>query len=162
MSAAHVVLFAALTLAAWTDLRRRMIPNVITYPAIAMVFAISAGSSQWEGFAASLLGAAVCGGLLALAWLAGALGGGDVKLAVLMGASLGWTEGLHALMWTFTLAAVCMLSTVIWKEGLGGIWRSLRPRPLPGDIAGTMTPDARPMYLAPAALAAVLLVTWPK
>jgi len=162
MSAVHVVLLVALALAAWTDLRRRVIPNRLTYPALALILAIPLGLSDWDGLFASLLGAAVCGGLLMLAWLAAALGGGDVKLAAVLGAGLGWVDGLSALMWTFTLAAVWMLSTVIWKDGARGAWRSLRPRPLPEDVAVTLTPEARPMYLAPAALVAALLVTWPR
>jgi Flp pilus assembly protein protease CpaA len=161
MSAAHAILFAALLLAAWTDLRRRVIPNWITYPAIMASLALAVLRLGLEGLVDSLLGAAVCGGLLFLAWLAGALGGGDVKLAALIGATFGWADGLYALMWTFTLAAVCMLSLTIWTDGPKGIWRALRPQRLPDDETSTLPQNTRPLYLAPAALIAVILMTWP-
>lgn len=161
MSAAHVILFAALLLAAWTDLRRRVIPNWITYPALTACLAISALRFGSEGLVESIRGAAVCGGILLFAWLAGALGGGDVKLAALLGAALGWTDGLYALMWTFTLAAVCMLSLTIWAEGVTGVWRALLPQRLPDGDSNLMRQAARPLYLAPAALVATVLITWP-
>ena len=160
MSAAHAILFAALLLAAWTDLRRHLIPNWITYPALAASLALAFVRFGVEGLIGSLLGAAVCGGLLLLAWLAGALGGGDVKLAALIGATFGWADGLYALMWTFTLAAICMLSLTIWTDGPIGVWRALRPQRLADD--GAAPPHSpRPLYLAPAALVAALLITWP-
>lgn len=160
MPTAHFVLLAALLLAAWTDLRRHKIPNALTYPALALCLAASYFDSRLDGLLFSLMGIVVCGGLMLLAWLSGALGGGDVKLAAVMGAALGWVDGLYALMWMFTLAAIWMLSTAIWTEGPQGVWRSLRPQPLPPDGV-TMPPRTRPMYLAPAALAAAVLITWP-
>ena len=162
MSAAHATLFAALLLAAWTDVRRRVIPNWITYPALAACLAIAFFLDGSDGVISSLLGALVCGGLLLFAWLAGALGGGDVKLAALIGATFGWADGLYALMWTFTLAAVCMLSLTIWTDGAGGVWRALRPQRLPDDGTKTLPQNARPLYLAPAALVAAVLITWPR
>jgi Flp pilus assembly protein protease CpaA len=161
MSAAHAILFAALLLAAWTDFRRRIIPNWITYPALAASLALAFLRFDLEGFAASLLGAAVCGGLLFPAWLSGALGGGDVKLAALIGAAFGWADGLYALMWTFTLAAVCMLSLTIWTDGPGGVWLALRPQRLSDDETTMLPQHVRPLYLAPAALIAAILITWP-
>jgi len=161
MSAAHVILFAALLLAAWTDLRRRVIPNWVTYPALAGCLGLAAFRSGSAGFVDSVLGALVCGGVLLLAWLAGALGGGDVKLGALIGAALGWAEGLNALMWTFTLAAICMLSVTIWTGGLGGVWRGLQPQRLPEESGGPHQQHVRPLYLAPAALVAAVLITWP-
>ncbi len=160
MPAAHVVLIATLAVAAWTDLRRHKIPNTLTYPAIALCLAVSYFDSGLDGLPFSLMGTLVCGGLMFLAWLPGALGGGDVKLAAVMGAALGWANGLSALMWMFTLAAIWMLSTAIWTDGPQGVWRSLSPQPLPSDTA-TMPPQTRPMYLAPAALAAAVIITWP-
>jgi Flp pilus assembly protein protease CpaA len=162
MSAAHAILFAALAVAAWTDLRRRLIPNWVTYPAIIACLAIALLRDGPDGFITSLLGALVCGGLLLIAWLGGALGGGDVKLAALIGATFGWAQGLYALMWTFTLAAVCMLSLTIWTDGARGVWQALRPQRLPDDATSTMPAhDVRPLYLAPAALVAAILITWP-
>ena len=160
MPAAHIVLLVTLLLATWTDVRSRRIPNALLYPALLLCLAASFRDAGQEGLIDSLLGVFVCGGLLLLAWLAGGLGGGDVKLAAVIGAALGWADGLYALMWTFTLAAIWMLSSVLWADGPAGAWRSLRGPSPPAEDQTTMPPEARPMYLAPAALIAAVLVTW--
>lgn len=161
MNAAHLILFAALLFAAWTDFRRRVIPNWITYPALAACFAVALLRFGSEGLFASLAGAVVCGGVLLLAWLTRAVGGGDVKLAALIGSAFGWADGLYALMWTFTLAAICMLSFILWKDGATGVVRAMRSGELAEGDAADVPIEARPLYLAPAALIAAVLVTWP-
>jgi hypothetical protein len=62
-------------------------------------------------------------------------------------------------MWTFTLAGLCMLSLTIWNDGWSGVWRGMRPQRLPDDETITLPEQARPLYLAPAALVAVILIT---
>ena len=76
-----------LVAAAWSDVRRRLIPNRLTYPALGAVLTLT---PLWPG-RGSL--DALLGGLAALAVAlavrrlsAGGLGGGDVKLAALAGA----------------------------------------------------------------------------
>ena len=72
---------------AWSDLRRRIIPNRIVYPVLVLALAAS-GAWPDRGFAEAL-----AGGLGALAVViairglsGGGLGRGDVKMAALMGA----------------------------------------------------------------------------
>ena len=71
----------------WSDLRRRVIPNRIVYPALVLELA-AFGAWPDRGFAEAL-----AGGLGALAVVTitrglsgGGLGGGDVKMTALMGA----------------------------------------------------------------------------
>ncbi|HVJ68581.1 MAG TPA: A24 family peptidase [Caulifigura sp.] len=125
MSLPVLILLAAVAFAAWFDFRRRCIPNGLAYAALGVCLAAAGFESGLEGLALSLVGAAVCGGLLSLAWRTDAVGGGDVKLAALIGASLGWADGLHALLWTFTIAAVWMLGSVIAS------------RPSPRDVSSS-------------------------
>lgn len=94
---------AAAALAAF-DLRFRLIPDLYT---LALGAAGIAGPLA-PGLAASVVGAAVGGGLLAAArWIVGrrlrreAMGLGDVKLAAALGVLLGPTP----LLWTTTIAA---------------------------------------------------------
>ncbi|TMQ60479.1 MAG: prepilin peptidase [Candidatus Eisenbacteria bacterium] len=84
----------ALLAIAWIDLDTQTIPDVVTIPGVGLGLAASLFAPP--GLAGALLGA-VCGG--ASLWLVGALyerstgvpgmGGGDVKLAAMMGAFLG-------------------------------------------------------------------------
>ena len=84
----------ALLAVAWIDLDTQTIPDVVTIPGVGLGLAASLFAPP--GLAGALLGA-VCGGVSL--WLVGALyeratgvpgmGGGDVKLAAMMGAFLG-------------------------------------------------------------------------
>ena len=98
---AHPVLFVpqaafllALLAVAWIDLDTRTIPDVFTIPGVGLGLAASLFGPP--GIGAALLGAAAGGGSL---WLVGyayeratgvpGMGGGDIKLAAMMGAFLG-------------------------------------------------------------------------
>ncbi|WP_299564510.1 A24 family peptidase [uncultured Mycolicibacterium sp.] len=104
--AAVLAWFAALTV--W-DIRRRRLPDALTLPGAA---AVLAGAALTGHGPAALLGGAGLGLLYLLVSLArpGALGGGDVKLAVGTGALAGIC-GPHA--WLFA-ALAAPLFTAGW------------------------------------------------
>jgi prepilin peptidase CpaA len=161
-----VILIAALIIAAWTDVALRKIFNWTTYPAIATCIAAGAWKTGVEGALDALLGLAVCGGLMLVCYLCLDVGGGDVKLAALVGAGLGWANGLYALLWTFTLAGVIAAAVIIWRVGaarlLTSILRRILCRPRNDQQLALQTEMQRPLFLAPAALAAVLIVASPQ
>lgn len=86
-----------------TDIRARLIPNAVTYPAsiIVMIAWTLVGIPEAQ---ASLIGAAITGGFALVVWGLGRLvylrgdvfGLGDVKLAFFIGAALGSTLALSA------------------------------------------------------------------
>ncbi len=90
----HAAFLLALLVVTWIDFDTRTIPDAITIPGVGIGLALSLFLPP--GPAAALLGA-LCGG--ASLWLVGAayeratgvpgMGGGDVKLAAMMGAFLG-------------------------------------------------------------------------
>ncbi len=90
----HAAFLLALVAVAWIDLDTRTIPDVVTIPGVGLGLAASLFGPP--GIGAALLGAAVGGTSL---WLVGyayeratgvpGMGGGDVKLAAMMGAFLG-------------------------------------------------------------------------
>jgi prepilin peptidase CpaA len=98
---ALATLFAALAISVVTDLRRRLILNVVTYPALIVV----ASCFLWLGGLPLLLeaglGALVCAGPFALMMLRGWMGAGDVKLIAVAGAVSGAAAG-----WSFSLAVL--------------------------------------------------------
>jgi leader peptidase (prepilin peptidase)/N-methyltransferase len=90
------ILIIILILTFFIDLEHRIIPDVLTLPGVAVGFLLSfvvTAPSVWN----SLLGIVVGGGIFYLAAVLGELlfkkesmGGGDIKLAMLLGAFLGW------------------------------------------------------------------------
>lgn len=85
-----LVLFALVAAAAVSDLRTRRIPNLLTVGGVAVALALRSPL----GGAAVLDGAAGAGVVLLAGvplFAAGALGGGDVKLLVAVGAFAGWS-----------------------------------------------------------------------
>ena len=121
---------AALVAITMIDLEHQIIPDVISLPGIlAGVLAnLATGHVSWLD---SVLGILIGGGVfLAIAlvgsWLAGqdAMGGGDIKLAAMLGAFLGWKVLLLSLFVSAIGGGV--LAAVLMSTGLRG-----RKDPLP-------------------------------
>jgi prepilin signal peptidase PulO-like enzyme (type II secretory pathway) len=88
------------------DVRRRRIPNAAVYPAIAiaLVVALIRPDGHWWSFL--LAGLAAGAFLIALSTISpGAMGGGDIKLAVLIGLVAGWPGVLVAVFVAFAVGA---------------------------------------------------------
>ncbi len=126
-------LFVALLVAAATvDLYHRIIPDKITLPGMVLGLALS-WSMPAKGLAGGLVGLFVCGGFLYFSgWLSArllkrpeAMGGGDIKLAAMIGTFLGWEGGLLAV----TLAAFA--GTVVGSAGMLLKGASLSARKVP-------------------------------
>lgn len=101
---AYGLLYSALLVVAGTDLSHKIIPNVITFPGIALGL-LSAATILPLGLVNGLIGLLVGGGILwLLAWASPYLfgkegmGGGDIKLLAMIGAFLGWKPALMTIM----------------------------------------------------------------
>lgn len=92
------LLLGALLVCTATDLLRYRVPNVVTYPSIALAFLLALVMPDAD-FKGAVIAAALAGGtFLILAIITrGGLGLGDVKLAVLIGAMLGLPAAYFAL-----------------------------------------------------------------
>lgn len=106
------VLSYVLIVVSFIDLDLRIIPDRVTLPGIAvgLILAPYLGLTTFGG---SLLGAVVGGGALYLIAIAGtaafgkeSMGGGDIKLAAMLGAFLGWQAVLLLLFVAFLSGAV--------------------------------------------------------
>jgi prepilin signal peptidase PulO-like enzyme (type II secretory pathway) len=108
------LLVLALLVITATDLLRFRVPNAITYPGTCL--ALAAALLMPDGNLDHALLAALLGGgvffLLALV-TGGGIGLGDVKLAVLIGATLGLPVAYQALLYGVLAAAVCMAVLLI-------------------------------------------------
>lgn len=102
--AARGILIIIMILTFFIDLRHRIIPDRLTFPGVILGFLLSFLVTS-PSVLNSLLGIAVGGGMFYLAAVLGELlfkkesmGGGDIKLAMVLGAFLGWQNILLILM----------------------------------------------------------------
>jgi len=127
-SLVYIVLSSALIIIAFIDLQEQMIPDIISLPGI-VVGLILSFIVPYMSFINSVLGALVGGGIiLIIAWVGSiafkkeALGGGDVKLAAMIGAFLGWRYTIISLFWGFFIGAlvgiILILSKIKSKEDM--------------------------------------------
>ena len=103
---ALATLALALAISVVTDLRSRLILNVVTLPALAIVAACFLWLGGFALLARSAIGVLVCAGPFALMMWRGWMGAGDVKLMAVAGAVSGAAAG-----WTFSLAVLLSVAT---------------------------------------------------
>lgn len=160
-------LVVLLLVATVTDVRRQMIYNWNTYPGIVLGFVLRWVEGGSAGLEDSIKGFAVCGGLMLVCFVLFGLGGGDLKLIAMMGAFLGFERGVEALLWTLVLGGILGGIVLVWQVGfvnivvgafrqLGRMWRAKGWVPLEPQARA---PLKQPLFLAPSALIAVLIVT---
>lgn len=89
--------FLTVLIAATTDLRCRRIPNWLVISSLLAAFATALTVHGLSGLGRSIAGAALGGATLGLFYLLGGMGMGDVKLCAAVGAWVGATQLLIAL-----------------------------------------------------------------
>jgi leader peptidase (prepilin peptidase)/N-methyltransferase len=123
---AFLVLAATCLAGSAIDLEHMLLPNRLVFPALALATPLlllaAAIDGSWWRFVHALIGAVGASGallLLAILWPRGnAMGGGDIKLALLLGLCLGWLGGGHValgLFLGFLLGSVAGVALVVTK-----------------------------------------------
>jgi prepilin peptidase CpaA len=148
-------------LAALIDLRRSVIPNLLTLPLIGVAPLVHGFLSGPGALGAALLGACACGVVPLFAFVRGGLGGGDLKLFVALGALLGSELGLRAELCALLLAAVQAAFVLAWRgtllttllAALRGAWRKPAAQGAALERAGCLR-------LGPSIALATWLVVW--
>ena len=126
MNPFSVIAVVAAGAAAFTDLRTGNIPNRISLGALCVGLAGSAclplATGQASAVPGSMLtalgGAILCGIAPFVLWRARALGGGDVKMFLALGALLGPMLGLEAQMMAFASGALIVPFRLAWEGRL--------------------------------------------
>ncbi|HBY56434.1 MAG TPA: prepilin peptidase [Candidatus Atribacteria bacterium] len=117
----YIILSSALIIIAFIDLQEQIVPDVISLPGIVIGFIISF-FVPYISFINSALGVLVGGGIILIIGLSGsaifkkeAMGGGDVKLAAMIGAFLGWRYIILSLFLGFFLGALAGIFLILSK-----------------------------------------------
>ena len=116
--------------------------------------------------AESVIGFLACGLVLLVCYVLFKVGGGDVKLMAMLGAFLGPERGINAMLLTFVLGGCMALIVLVWRVGPVRLTARVLRQVLWTISLGRwspLTPDERaqlqpPLFLAPNALAAVVIV----
>ena len=113
-----VPLLVALAIILILDFRAKIIPDVLTLPAIAYALVVAAFMKS-PPLGAALLGMVAGGGIVFLLVVAsrGAIGGGDIKLMAMLGAALGWKGALAVLAFSQLAGALVALTLLIAGRG---------------------------------------------
>ncbi len=154
-----------LAVATFTDLRSRRIPNWLVLPFMLLGLVLSAWFYGWHGLGQSLSGLALGALIFGVLSYMGGMGMGDVKLCAAMGAWIGPSQLLFAMVITGVAGGIM---AVVWAAaggflgelfsgsgdllfGLGS--RGLRPHP----ELQLSNPRARKMPYAPAIAVGILI-----
>jgi prepilin peptidase CpaA len=117
-----VLLVLILLGATVTDCLHGKIYNALTYPAIGCGLVLNTVvQPAGVGLGAATLGFAVAFLPMLLGFLAGGIGGGDVKMMGAVGAFLGFEETVTALLCVFLVAVALVGAWVVFKEGFVGL-----------------------------------------
>jgi len=119
----YMLLGTVLIIITFIDLKEKIIPDVVSYPFIIIGFLFSFFRKDLTPMN-SFLGILAGGGSLFLIAVAGtylfkkeAMGGGDVKLAAMIGAFLGWQLTLLSLFFGFFLGAIIGIIVLVLSKG---------------------------------------------
>lgn len=117
----YALLSSALIIISFIDLDEQIIPDEISLPGIIIGFVLSF-IVPYISYLNSILGIIVGGGIIFLIALAGlaifkkeAMGGGDVKLAAMIGAFIGWKYIIISLFIGFFIGAIAGILLILLK-----------------------------------------------
>lgn len=118
MTLAHIAAIGLVTVAAFFDITRHRIPNLLTYPSWALGLVLGAYGAGWDGLGNAALGFAAGFVPLLLMFIGGSLGGGDVKLMGGVGALLGFPAALNALISSILVGGFFAAIILLWQGRL--------------------------------------------
>lgn len=118
-----VVLLLILAVAAWTDLARHRVPNLLTLGGALLGLSLQTWALGMDGLLDGLGGLAI--GLLILLpfYKLGGMGAGDIKLMAAAGTFLGWLNTLLAVGLSLGLGSLIGLTVLIARCGVTTILR---------------------------------------
>jgi len=126
-SEVFAVLLTALVVAVSVfDIRERRIPNLLVFPAAVIGLTLNLVARGWEGLGFGLKGLALGFTLLFIPYLVGGMKAGDVKFLAAIGAFMGATDVVRALLATLLCYPLFAAIAVIREKKLNLTWLRFR------------------------------------
>ncbi|MFT4111388.1 A24 family peptidase [Silvibacterium sp.] len=121
----HQVVFCAVAsafaaVAALWDIRTRRIPNLLCATAFAAGLLLHFGLDGWQGMLTALAAGMLAGGVFLLFFIAGGMGGGDVKIVAGIAALAGFSQLPYFLIFTGIAGGVMAVMLIVRH----GVFRS--------------------------------------
>ena len=114
---------AVLTVATFTDVHSRRIPNWLVLPFLGIGVVVSCWLHGWHGLGQSVSGAGLGLLLYGTLFLMGGMGAGDVKLFAAIGSWIGPMQLIYALVFTSLVGGLIALGWAVWKGFLGELFQ---------------------------------------
>ena len=116
----YSILLALLLVASVSDCRRYKIPNWLTFggSAFALLYSFFIPFSPQFGFGWSLGGFALGLSFMLPLYMLGMMGAGDVKLMAMVGAFLGMTQTIYAVLFVFVSGGLLAFVFALWHQSL--------------------------------------------
>jgi len=155
----HLVLALVLAIACTTDLRKRRIPNWLTFPTILLGLILNLAFSGFDGLRESAFGTGTALLMLAPLFVLRWMGAGDVKLMMAIGALEGPEFAFYACLWAAVCGAVIALIGLIRARRLTlSLQHLYYSRLLPSTDGSFMTGSWRMPYAPAIALGCALVL----
>ena len=124
----YSILFALLLVASISDCRSYKIPNWLTFggSAFALIYSVFIPFSPQLGFGWSLGGFALGLCFMLPLYMLGIMGAGDVKLMAMVGAFLGMTSTLYAVLLVFICGGLSALVYSAWRHSLRQLFSNVQ------------------------------------
>ena len=114
----QIVLVVMVTIAAWSDLRTRRIPNWITVPGAVAGLVLQTWYGGLHGALVAVVGAGLGLGIFIVLYIAGGMGAGDVKLFGAVGALVGPQALILVFIFTGLLGGIAAAALAISRGRL--------------------------------------------
>jgi prepilin peptidase CpaA len=101
-----------------TDIKSRRIPNVLTASSFCLGIAMHLAFDGWQGTLSSLAAASIAGVIFFLFFIAGGMGGGDVKLMTAVACLAGLPNTANLLIFTSIAGGVMALGLALMRGAL--------------------------------------------
>jgi prepilin peptidase CpaA len=124
----HSILLALLLMASISDCRSYRIPNWLTFggTTFALLYSLVVPFSPQMGFGWALGGFALGLSFMLPLYMLGVMGAGDVKLMAMVGAFLGMTSTLYAVLLVFICGGLSALVYSAWRHSLRQLFSNVQ------------------------------------
>ena len=116
MTINYIILFIIIIIAFLTDIKKKIIPNMLTYSGITFGLIYHTVSEGLTGFLNSLLGMTIGFILLGIIYLFKAIGAGDVKLFAAIGALTNMQFVLQSVVYSVIYGGLIGIFIIIYKR----------------------------------------------